>query len=59
MAKKFEEINSMLDNVKGGQAGTGLFDGIQTLRGHESVQKTAQMTAKRAQSAQAQVPTRD
>lgn len=27
MAKKFEEINSMLDNVKGGQAGTGLFDG--------------------------------
>lgn len=28
MAKKFEEINSMLDNVKGGQAGSGLFDGV-------------------------------
>lgn len=27
MKSKFEEINSMLDNVKGGQAGTGLFDG--------------------------------
>ncbi len=59
MAKKFEEINSMLDNVKGGQAGTGLLMGLLTLREHESVLKTAQMTAKRAQSAQAQAPTRE
>lgn len=27
MKKQFEEISSMLDNVKGGQAGSGLFDG--------------------------------
>lgn len=33
MAKKFEEINSMLDNVKGGQAGSGLFDGTTETQG--------------------------
>lgn len=27
MKKQFEEISTMLDSVKGGQAGSGLFDG--------------------------------
>lgn len=27
MKGKFEEINSMLDSIKGGKAGSGLFEG--------------------------------